>query len=186
VIRGRRLLKLSEVIAQQKLSEDSRKTLRQLANVGHSKGGQRKASIERLWEPALTIEDIRQARRYRTGARVVDEISISVGPDDLWSPGAHLVKRGSTHNVYLDWYVYVGKIPFAFFALFILLLTQAFSVFLWKRRDSVHACFYLSIWLQIIVIVAAMYAHPGIWVKYIWFMFGIATAVMILDEKTRN
>jgi hypothetical protein len=149
---------------------------------GDGKDRQATVRVEMLWEPALTKDDIEQAKRYQFGAWIHDEGSISVEPDESWSSEAYLEKRGSTHNVYLDWYYYVGKIPFALFLTFIALLLQAFSVFSWRHRKSKWAPFYLATWFQTVIIVLAMYAHPGVWVKYIWFLFGVAGGIMLSEE----
>jgi len=209
----RRWLSLRESIVRQRISGKTKEIVKETGMRNDGGSGQDTVKIEKLWEPDIGEEDVKQAKHYRFGAEIhhPDSISpdigeedvrqakhyrfgaeihhadsISVEPDESWSAKVHLAKRGSTHSVYLDWYYYVGKIPFGLFLLLLVLLLQAMIVFLWKRRNSPYAWFYFGTWLQIIVIGAAMYGHPGIWVKYIWFMFGVATAVMILDEKTRN
>jgi len=143
--------------------------------------------IEKLWERVLSEEEterlLKEAERYRFGSKVINEGDISIGFAKLESIQKHLTKKGSTHNVYLDWYYYVGRLPFGLFVLFIVLLVAAFAAFLWNERRSVYLWFYLATGLQLVVIAGSMYAHPGIWVKYMWFVFGIAAAVMITEKE---
>jgi len=146
--------------------------------------------IEYLWQPDVTKEDIELANKYQYGA-VVDpkavskdlgRISVAPAPEAFWSPKEHLARMGSTHNVYLDWYHYVGKLPFTLFVLLNMLLIGAFTIFVWNRRQSRFFYFYLTTGLQIIVVSGSMYGHPGIWIKYIWFIFGIAGGLMLSEE----
>jgi len=157
--------------------------LKQLGKGGYEFGQQDHVRIENLWELPITKEDIEQAKKYRLGAGIHGKDPISVEPDESWSAEEHLSRKGSTHNVYLDWYYYVGKIPFALFCAFIALLLQTFSVFSWRQRKSKWAPFYHATWFQIVVLIAAMSAHPGIWIKYIWFLFGLAGGMMLSEER---
>lgn len=86
---------------------------------------------------------------------------------------------GSTHNVYLDWYYYVGPGPLAVFVLFVASLLTAFAVFTWKHPCSAYFNFYLAVLLQLVVIFGLMYAQPNIWIKYFWFVMGIASGLMV-------
>ena len=149
----------------------------------HEFGETNRVRIENLWEPVITKEEIEKAKDYQFGAGIYGKDSISVEPDESWSAEEHLSRKGSTHNVYLDWYYYVGKIPFALFCAFIALLLQTFSVFSWRQRKSKWAPFYHATWFQIVVLIAAMSAHPGIWIKYIWFLFGVAGGIMLSEER---
>jgi len=165
----------------------------------HEFGETNRVRIENLWEPVITKEEIEKAKDYQFGARIKEEIekakdyqfgariyekdSISVEPDESWSAEEHLSRKGSTHNVYLDWYYYVGKIPFALFCTFIALLLLAFFLFSWRHRKSKWAPFYHATWFQIVVLIVAMSVHPGIWIKYIWFLFGVAGGIMLSEER---
>jgi len=123
--------------------------------------------IQHLWQ-----SDIRGAQFSREGGI------------KGWSLKRHLAKRGSMHNVYFDWYYYVGILPFVLFLLFKIFLIAAFTTFVWKRRKSPYSWFYVATGLQIIVISGSMYAHPGIWTKYIWFVYGIAGGLMLSQEQS--
>jgi len=185
VLQERRWFRLAESIRLGELRGEPQEIVRQIRD-SQNRG---KARVAELWESEITQEDIRQAKGYRFGGRIVGPWSsdlISVVPDETWSAEADLAKKGSTHNVYLDWYYYVGKIPFALFVLFIVLLVGMMTEFVWKRRNSPYAGFYLATWLQIMVVVVAMYAHPGIWIKYIWFLFGMAGGIMLSGKKCKE
>lgn len=139
--------------------------------------------ISRLWEP-LIPEDVEMNIKgkdiYRISSdKVETKRLLSVEPDETWSPYDQLANRGSTHNVYLDWYQYVGPIPFGIYLMLMLSLLVAFAHFTWKSRSTREFPFILSVFCQLLVIATLMYAHPYIWLKYIWFVFGLATALMI-------
>ena len=142
--------------------------------------------IETLWDSPITYDNMGEARSYDFGGKVGKGGAISVMPDESWSAQRHLANRGSTHNVYLDWFYYVGELPAALFYLFVLLLISEYTIFLWIQRRSVHFPFYLATGFQLIVIGGSWYAHPGIWVKYIWFTFGIAGAIMLLRKSDES
>ncbi|MCI0529386.1 MAG: hypothetical protein L0Y56_18255 [Nitrospira sp.] len=190
ILLHKRLLRFSKMRDQGTLSGGLAEVIRGKKEEGDGKDRQATVMVEMLWEPALTKVEIEQANRYQfgawiQGAKIHDEDSILVEPDESWSSEEHLSRKGSTHNVYLDWYHYVGKIPFALFVMFIALLLQAFSVFSWRQRKSKWARFYLATWFQAVIIVLAMYAHPGVWVKYIWFLFGVAGGIMVSERRDR-
>jgi hypothetical protein len=127
-------------------------------------------------------------RGYAFGGAVRSDSAdpISVRADPTWSAAAHLAGRGSTHNVYLDWLYYVGRVPFALFVLFMVGMVVAAVAAARRCRASSVFPLYLATALQIVVVAASMYAHPGIWLKYFWFLFGVAGALMLhRDDSPR-
>ena len=105
--------------------------------------------------------------------------ALSLVADTTWSPERHLRERGSTHNVYLDWYFYEGKAALLLFLLFAGLLVAISFAAAWRVRDSRWAPFAWAVHLQVIVILGFMYAQPYIWLKYYWVVFGLASALAI-------
>jgi len=149
--------------------------------------------ISSLWEPIIPegFEVKELNRKYRDIYRINSENDkiesvCSTIPDQQWSADDNLADRGSTHNVYLDWYYYVGPIPFGIFLILIISLLGAFAHFTWKSRFSEEFPFILSVFCQLLIVAALMYAHPYIWLKYIWFVFGLATAVMIHPDLNKK
>ena len=139
--------------------------------------------IANLWKKPISPEMMGKTPEESFGARITSDKpvkdQISVLADSAWSTVDHLNDGGSTHNVYLDWYYYVGPGPLAVFVLFVASLLTAFAVFTWKHRCSPYFNFYLAVLLQLVVIFAMMYAQPNIWVKYFWFVMGIASGLMV-------
>ena len=185
ILLQQRVLRFSKMRDQGTFAGGLAELIRGKKEESDGKDRQATVRVEMLWEPALTKDEIKQANRYQSGAWIDDEGSNSVKPDKSWSSEGYLSRKGSTHNVYLDWYYYVGRIPFALFLAFIALLLQAFSVFSWRQRKSEWAPFYLATWFQTVIIVLSMYAHPGVWVKYIWVLFGVAGGIMLSEEGRR-
>ena len=156
----------------------------------------------RVWEPVIADDLFYKTKRAVSEFEVpkgdVYKIKesdknirslISAGPasdDTSWSADYNMDLRGSVHNVYLDWYYYVGPIPLGIFMILIISLLGVFAHFTWKTRFSKEFPFVLSILCQLLIIVALMYAHPYIWIKYIWFVFGLATAVMIHPDFKKD
>ncbi|MDD4907502.1 MAG: hypothetical protein PHJ00_00410 [Candidatus Omnitrophica bacterium] len=142
--------------------------------------------ISRLWEPVLTedtvVSKIPRSDLYRIKTENKSDIKSTISVNDpriLFTVDRTFTNRGSLHNVYLDWLYYVGPIPFVLFLFFIFSLLIAFANFTWVSRFSSEFPFILSVFCQLLVIAILMYAHPYVFLKYIWFVFGIATAVMI-------
>lgn len=146
--------------------------------------------IGSLWEPLiLEANKVPKNRRARylikpENGNIKSVLSVIPGPE--WNADDSLAEKGSTHNVYLDWYYYVGTIPFGIFLMLIISLLVAFAHFTWNSRFSKEFPFILSILCQLLIITALMYAHPYIWLKYIWFVFGLATAVMIHPDLNKH
>jgi hypothetical protein len=145
--------------------------------------GQRQ-DIADLWKRPIQSSDIAKTKEEGFGARIIADkpvtSQISVSSADSTSDAIHrLNERGSTHNVYLDWHYYVGPSSLATFVLFVSSLLAAFAAFTWKHRCSVYFTFYLAVMLQLITIFGLMYAQPYIWIKYFWFVMGIASGLMV-------
>jgi hypothetical protein len=139
--------------------------------------------IDHLWRASLTQEMVVMAQGDLFGARVRADtpgaISVMTDLSSSWSSEQHLKYRGSTHNVYLDWYYYVGLGPLLVFVSVILCFLGALCIHLWRNRAAPHLPFLLATTLQVVVLFGLMYAQPNIWIKYFWFVFGIASGLMI-------
>lgn len=108
---------------------------------------------------------------------------ISVLSDNVtWSPAWQLKNGGSTHNVYLDWYYYEGAAALAIFLAFALSLITATIMLAWRARRTFGGPVVFGICLQVITLLLLMYAQPYVWIKFIWVVFGIASALLIHDE----
>ena len=149
--------------------------------------------ISRLWEPTLTentaVSKIPRSDLYRIKTENKSDIKSTISVNDphiLFTVDRTFTNRGSLHNVYLDWLYYVGPIPFVIFLFFIFSLLIAFANFTWVSRFSSEFPFILSVFCQLLVIAILMYAHPYLFLKYIWFVFGIATAIMIHPDFKKN
>jgi hypothetical protein len=180
VLRANKLANLSKYVGEERVTNSLGETTRLIKSKSFKMGDEGKVRIEKLWESEITADDIKQAKNYKLGAKV-DDNTVIFAPDESWSAKSHMAHKGSTHNVYVDWYYYVGKLPSAIFVLFILILIITFAIFLYKQHESPYFAYYLAVWLQLVVLTGAMYAHPGIWIKYIWFTFGVAGALMLLE-----
>jgi hypothetical protein len=140
-------------------------------------------TISRIGEPMLpeniNLSKISLREQYKVHDKSNMMHLISVQSDKYWSADQVLAGRGSTHNLYLDWFYYVGPFPFVLFVFFIFSLLGAFAHFTWKLRSSKEFPFVLSVFCQLLILTALMYGHPYLFLKYIWFVFGLATAIMI-------
>lgn len=118
-----------------------------------------------------------------TNARVSRQASPAAlsldAAEPTWLPERHLRDRGSTHNVYLDWYFYEGAPALLLFLLFAGLLCAAAFFAGWRERNTQWAPFTWAVGLQVLVILAFMYAQPYIWLKFYWVVFGLASALAI-------
>jgi MFS family permease len=102
--------------------------------------------------------------------------------DSSWSSELHMAHGGSTHNVYIDWYHYAGKTALIVLVLFLGALLVPLLLFVWSRRKSLYWPLVVAVSLQVVVIVAAMYAQPYWWLRYYWVVFGLAAGLMIHPE----
>lgn len=146
-------------------------------------GDGKKQDIAGLWKRRVPPSDIAITKEEGFGARIIADKpvigQISVATSSTSDTIHRLKERGSTHNVYLDWYYYVGPGSLAMFVLFVSSLLAAFAAFTWKRRCSVYFPFYLAVMLQLVTIFGLMYAQPYLWIKYFWFLMGIASGLMV-------
>jgi hypothetical protein len=164
-------------------SEEKAKALNARNRCGE--GG--KYRIRELAKPELTARLVDIVLGDHFGAVIKENDIPFTGPIPLefWSPEMHLKLGGSTHNVYLDWYYYVGFWPLVCFLLFVILLTGALLALLWKCRRSAVFPFLLAVSLQVVVILGLMFIHPNLWARYSWFIFGVASGLLIHREFVR-
>jgi hypothetical protein len=154
----------------------------------------RDSSCWSLWEPliparlkseAIRVHQIRK-ERYRIDSNKDIESQISTIQDATWNIGKQLGGGGSTHNAYLDWYYYVGSNSMRNFSVAHSIHDRILCPFHVEISLFSGISLYSIYSLPLLIIAAMKYAHPYIWLKYIWYVFGLATAVMIHPDFNKS
>ena len=89
----------------------------------------------------------------------------------------------SLHNVYLDFKVYGGAVPYYAFLLFIFILSLQFFILVYKKRKSRYYPLYFASFISMIVIFSMFYAHPLFGVRYIWVFLGFIISLLVINSR---
>lgn len=120
------------------------------------------------------------------GFRAQDGTEAQAQDGTGWDADYHLYHRGSTHNVYIDFYYYVGIVPFIMFALFVITFISLLISKCWMLRRSPHFVMAISIAMQAAIVFAFIYGHPLLWMPLVWGVFALASSLFLLGDRERD
>ena len=87
--------------------------------------------------------------------------------------------NGGAHNAYLDLWLNWGKLSFASFLVFLLVMFFSLMSLLWHKRTATSYPLYGALLIGMGVIVGAIYANPLLHLKFVWVFFGLIISFLL-------